>query len=142
MEVQGEGLTYESEQDIQGTLYQSYLASNVTAGTKLTFELTGEPAGTESTSASTSNNWLLYGAGGLGLVLILGGAWLYWRDRMPQSTDEEIEDSEEEESEFATSEEVLDAIVALDDLHRDKKISEEAYQKRRAELKDALKGLL
>ena len=31
-------------------------------------------------------------------------------------------------------------IIALDDLHRSKKISDEAYQKRRAELKEVLKG--
>jgi hypothetical protein len=36
----------------------------------------------------------------------------------------------------------LDAIVAIDDLHRARKISDEAYQKRRAELKDILKGMM
>jgi hypothetical protein len=52
------------------------------------------------------------------------------------------EDTKEEENEFESSEDVLDAIVALDDLHRAKKISDEAYQKRRAELKDILKGMM
>ena len=42
-------------------------------------------------------------------------------------------------AEFESSEDVIDAIIALDDLHRAKKISDEAYQKRRAELKDILK---
>jgi len=37
---------------------------------------------------------------------------------------------------------VMDAIIALDDQHRAKKISDEAYQKRRAELKDILKGMM
>jgi len=36
------------------------------------------------------------------------------------------------------SESVLDAIIALDDLHKDGKISDEAYQKRRNELKSKL----
>jgi hypothetical protein len=36
----------------------------------------------------------------------------------------------------------MDAIIALDDLHRAKKISEGAYQKRRTELKEILKGLM
>ena len=35
-----------------------------------------------------------------------------------------------------------DAIIALDDQHRAKKISDEAYQKRRAELKNILKGMM
>jgi hypothetical protein len=34
---------------------------------------------------------------------------------------------------------VIDAIIALDDLHRSKKISDTAYQNRRAELKEILK---
>jgi hypothetical protein len=80
----------------------------------------------------------LIGAGALGIALILAGAWIYMRDR--NRPDDESGD--EEDSEFATSEEVLDAIVALDDLHRARKISDEAYQKRRAELKAILKEKL
>jgi hypothetical protein len=33
----------------------------------------------------------------------------------------------------------MDAIIALDDLHRAGKIPDEAYQQRRGELKEALK---
>ncbi len=49
---------------------------------------------------------------------------------------------DEEDHEFESSEDVMDAIVALDDLHRAGKISDEAYQKRRAELKEILKGMM
>jgi hypothetical protein len=35
----------------------------------------------------------------------------------------------------------MDAILALDDLHRAGKINEEAYQGRRAELKEILKKM-
>ena len=35
----------------------------------------------------------------------------------------------------------MDAIIALDDLHRAKKIPDIAYQQRRAELKEQLKKL-
>ena len=48
---------------------------------------------------------------------------------------------EEEADEFETAEEVMDAIIALDDLHRAKKIPDEAYQARREELKERLKEL-
>ena len=54
-------------------------------------------------------------------------------------TAEETNGEEDSGAEFETSEDVIDAIIALDDLHRSKKISDEAYQKRRAELKDILK---
>ena len=60
---------------------------------------------------------------------------MYLRDR--NRADEEA--GEEDADEFASSEDVMDAIIALDDLHRARKISDEAYQKRRAELKEILK---
>jgi len=37
---------------------------------------------------------------------------------------------------------IMDAIIALDDLHRAGKIADEAYETRRAELKARLKELL
>jgi len=76
-------------------------------------------------------------------LLLLAGGWMYLRDR--RHTQDEIEDEEEEEEdedEFSSSEEVLDAIIALDDLHRAKKISSEPYQKRRTELKEILKEMI
>jgi hypothetical protein len=58
------------------------------------------------------------------------------RDRNRSS--EEIEEDEEEE--FDSEEEILDALIALDDLHRAGKIPDETYQQRRAELRARLKG--
>jgi hypothetical protein len=78
----------------------------------------------------------LIGVGALGMVLILAGAWMYLRDR---NRVEEAGGAEGEE-EFGSAEDVMDAIIALDDLHRSKKISDAAYQKRRTELKEILKG--
>jgi hypothetical protein len=65
----------------------------------------------------------------------LAGAWLFWRDRNKG----EDETDEEEDDEFEDPESLMDAIIALDDLHRTGKITDEAYQQRRSELKDALK---
>jgi mono/diheme cytochrome c family protein len=145
VELKGGNLTSETSQEIQGTVYQSYVTSNIAAGSTLTLELSGTPKATASTNttATSKNNTLLIGAGALGVLLLLGGVWMYWRDRrQPKDTDEETEEDEEDEEEFDSSEEALDAILALDDLHRAKKISDEAYQKRRAELKETLKGMM
>lgn len=148
MEVRGAGIVAESPQDIQGTLYQSYLASGFDAGASLTFELSGTPKGTPAGAAeatASNNNLLLFGAGGIGILLIAAGVWMYLRDRRQAAEDLEEDEDEEEaepEDEFETSEEVLDAIITLDDLHRAKKISDEAYHKRRAELKEILKGMM
>ena len=144
MDVKGDNITADSPQDIQGVVYQSYLANDIKAGGALTFKLTGAPKVAEATDTNTttsSNNTILIGAGGLGLALIVAGVWMYWRDRnRVQETDEEDDDNEEEE--FESPEEVMDAILALDDLYRARKISEEAYQKRRTELKEILKEMM
>jgi mono/diheme cytochrome c family protein len=128
-------------QAIQNFNFQIYELNSVSAGEKLTLGVSGTPkegATTDSgstTEAATSNQNLLLGAGALGVALILAGAWMYLRDRnRAEETNGETDDNE-----FESSEDVIDAIIALDDLHRAKKISDESYQKRRAELKDILK---
>ena len=67
---------------------------------------------------------------------------MYWRDRKQAQTIAEEDEAAEDEEKFDSSEEVMDAIIALDDLHRAKKISDQAYQKRRAELKEILKEMM
>jgi len=139
--LQGDSLTKGAPQDVSGTTYQLYTADNFKAGDVLTFTVSGSPkvAPTATdTKAPVVNSSLLIGAGGLGIALILVGAWMFLRDRKPLATGDE----DSEEHEFESSEEVMDAIIALDDLHRAKKIADEAYQKRRTELKEILKELM
>jgi mono/diheme cytochrome c family protein len=128
-------------QAIQNFNFQLYELDNIGAGEKVTLTVSGTPKEAATASASTpeaaSNRNLLIGAGALGIALILAGAWMYLRDRN-RADDESGEQTEGDE--FETSEDVMDAIIALDDLHRAKKISDETYQKRRAELKEILKG--
>jgi mono/diheme cytochrome c family protein len=135
-------LTDEGLQTIQNFKFQVYTAVNVPAGATIKFSVSGTPS--EDTSSATTpeiktnnNKNILLGVGVLGLAFIAAGAWLYLRDRNRGDVEEE-----ESPNEFKTSDDVLDAIVALDDLHRAKKISDEAYQKRRSELKDILKGMM
>ena len=121
-------------QTIQDFRYQIYESTGVDAGGTLAFTLTGKPK--DASPATGGNQGILIGVGALGIVLLLAGIWMYRRDRK-QNTQ-----VDEEEDEFQSAEEVMDAIIALDDLHGMKKISEKAYQKRRAELKEILKGLM
>ncbi|MGB8982963.1 MAG: c-type cytochrome [Anaerolineales bacterium] len=124
-------------QPIQNFNFQIYELDSVAAGEKVTFKVSGTPreAVANPDTAADSRQNLLIGVGALGLALILAGGWMFLRDR---SRGEEAE-AEEESDEFESAEDVMDAIIALDDLHRDRKISEGAYQKRRAELKEILK---
>jgi mono/diheme cytochrome c family protein len=139
MKVEGSRFTQDSPQNIQGITYQSYIASGLNAGEVLTFTLSGSPkTATGVDESSASNNTLLIGAAGLGMALILAGAWMYLRERNRI----EAGDEEDEEDEFESPEDVMDAIIALDDLHRAGKISDKAYQNRRAGLKEILKAMM
>ena len=131
-------------QAIQNFNFQIYEMGSVTAGETVKLSVSGTPkdSGDASTSApaeTTSSQNLLIGAGALGIALILAGAWMYLRDR---NREEEATGNQEAGDEFDSSEDVIDAIIALDDLHRARKISDEAYHKRRAELKETLKGMM
>jgi mono/diheme cytochrome c family protein len=141
--AESETLNEEGLQTIQNFKFQVYTATNVPAGATIKFSVSGTPSETSSdtttpeTTTNTTNKNILLGVGALGLAFIAAGAWFYLKDRNRGEAEEE-----ESQSEFETSDDVLDAIVALDDLHRAKKISDEAYQKRRAELKEILKGMM
>jgi hypothetical protein len=144
-----EGITIKSNkakdlgvQAIQNFNFQLYEMGSMTAGQKLNLSVSGTPRESDTASApgtATSNQNLLIGAGALGIALILAGAWMYLRDR---NREEETGVEEQGEDEFESSEDVIDAIIALDDLHRARKISDEAYQKRRAQLKEILKEMM
>jgi cbb3-type cytochrome oxidase subunit 3 len=122
-------------QTIQGFTYQIYDAGAVGAGETLDFQLSGTPKDV-STAASGSNNGLLIGAVALGIVLVGAGLWMYRQDKRGQN------EEDESAADFESAEDVMDAILALDNLHSRKKISENAYQKRRGELKEILKGMI
>ena len=124
-------------QAMQNFTFQIYQLKSVGAGENLELTVSGTPKKTTTpgSAQAASNQNLLIGVGALGLVLILAGAWMYLRDRNSRQGNSE----EAEEDEFDSADDVMDAIIALDDLHRAKKISDVAYQKRRAELKEILK---
>jgi len=144
-QVEGSALTDQGLQAIQNFNFQVYTSGNLKAGDTVKFTVSGTPT-TTSTDTTTSetvnpNRNLLIGAGAVGVALILAGVWMYLRDRK-RTSDEDEDEVEVVDHEFESSEEVMDAIIALDDQHRAKKISDEAYQKRRAELKNILKGMM
>ena len=142
MKVDGQQLTNLGVQSIQNVNYQELQTSSLKAGDILDFTVSGQPpaaasAATTTTATDTTAQGLLVGAGALGVVLIAIGGFLFIRDRRRVE-----EDEEDDEPDFESSEEVLDAIIALDDLHRAGKISDEAYNQRRNELKELLKGMM
>jgi mono/diheme cytochrome c family protein len=143
VQAEGKTLTKGGAQAMDTMNFQVYTSSGLAENESLDFTLTGAPeTATAVNPDPTQNKNLLIGIGALGVALILAGGWLFWRDSFGSAQDrrkreEEVED--EEDHEFEDPESLMDAIIALDDLHRAGKIPDEAYQQRRSELKDALK---
>ncbi len=142
VKANGAQLTDHGLQAVNALNFQMYATGGLNAGDTLTFTLSGAPSDTSAVGSEPSTNRnLLVGAGALGIALIIAGAWLYMGDRF--RTREDLESDEEEESneddEFETPEDVMDAIIALDDLKNAKKIPSDVYRKRRAELKERLR---
>lgn len=135
VKLKSDQLTEGEIQDFQGTNYREFRGAAMKNGDTLTMNLSGTPKTSGATEPNSKQNMLI-GIGALGFVLILAGLWMYLRER--NRLDEEME--EDEEDEFDTEEEILDAIIALDDLHRAGKIPDEAYRARRDELKARLKA--
>jgi mono/diheme cytochrome c family protein len=133
MKVGGSRLAAKGLQVIQNNNYQEFLASGLKAGDDLAFSISGSPRASSATGLDAQQG-LLIGGGVLGLALIVVGIFLYRRDRQRALV-------APDEAEFDSSEDVMDAILALDDLHAAHKISDEAYQKRRDELKENLRAL-
>jgi mono/diheme cytochrome c family protein len=133
VEAEGAALTDNGIQAIQNTNFHVYTSGALAKDSSLEFTLKGKPRETAVSPDITQNQTLLIGVGALGLALVLAGVWMYLRER------NQADEFEDESDEYDDSESVMDAIIALDDLHREGKISDEAYRKRRAELKEALK---
>lgn len=144
--IADKGFTKGESQDMgTGVKYQVYSSGALDAGQSLNITASGSPsAGTAGgTSDSTSGHQnIIIGVGVFGLALVLVGAWLFWRDRKRAEEDDEDEDDGDDEADNHDSEEIINAIVALDDQFKAGNIQEDAYNKRRAELKAKLKEIL
>lgn len=117
-----------------GGTYQLYTVAGHKAGESLKVSVSGKPnqavsapiTGTDSTAG------IIIGVGALGLALIVAGGWLFWRNRQHTPIAETLIDEE-------STDEILDAIIALDDQYNAGNIGDEAYRQRRAELKERFK---
>ena len=133
MNVIGSKLDNKGIQVIQNNNYQEFTAVDLKADESLSFSVTGRPRNSSATGLDPRQG-ILIGGGALGSILIVAGVYLFFRDRRIKKVDDG-------EAGFESTDEVMDAILALDDLHRAGKISDLAYQNRRNELKDIIKEI-
>jgi hypothetical protein len=142
MRLRSEQLTDSGPQDIQGQTYQMYQANTIASGSSLSLTLSGK-AGASTGFLFTRQTWVLIGICAVGLLLIGLGITLYLRDRARLK--QEIESEQEVIEEDALGEDrdsIMDAMIALDDQYKSGEIPKEAYETRRMELKERLKGVL
>jgi mono/diheme cytochrome c family protein len=140
--LRSEMLRDDGTRDGEGVVYQVYSGGGLEAGSALNLTLSGRPGGGSVWSDLAGDQGsLVFGLGALGLALVVAGLLLYRRSQVGEpDLEEEGEDSEEDAGE-ETPDSLMDAILALDDLYQDRKLPEDAYQKRRAELKERLRDL-
>ncbi len=134
MKVSSEQFSDKGVQVIQTNTYHEFSATDLKAGQTLSFSVSGKPRASSATGPDARQITMI-GGGGLGIVLIAAGMFLYFRDRR------RVPKPQRNESGFDSPDEVMDAILALDDLHRAGKIGDDAYQTRRTDLKTILKEM-
>ena len=139
VKIKGANIQDAGVRDMQGVTYHMYNGSAMNAGENLSLTVSGR----SSTSINlSSSSGMVIGIAALGLVLIVAGVFLY---RRAGSNDEYLEDDEYQDvhaTEPQNAEAVMDAILALDDLFQEGQLPEDAYHKRRAELKAQLQKLM
>lgn len=126
--------------NVQGVQYHMYSGGGLSQNEELSLTVTGRaPAGVETLAVDARNN-IIIGIGALGIVLILLGVWMYQRNRLGQPR--ETVQAGPPAAKIEKPEDVMDAILALDDLYQEGQLPDEAYLQRRGELKTRLSELL
>lgn len=140
--IKSSQLTDGGTQTFGSTLYRIFQGANLPAGA-LTFTVTAPP-GTQNTTVISQRTGLVIGVAVLGAAFISLGVFLFLRDRSRarQEELEEAEVGEEDDAPGNNRDAITDAIIALDEQVKNGEISREAYEKRRAELKERLKQAL
>jgi mono/diheme cytochrome c family protein len=142
--VSSDQLTDTGKRDVQGQSYSMYSIENLEAGETLSMVISGTPKSGSSSAGTTgtSQTNLVIGLAIFGAVLILAGVFFYLRGRSGNEFVEEEMDPNETDALGNDADRLMDAIVSLDEQHKAGRLSEEAYLKRRTELKARLKDII
>ncbi len=133
---------------IQNIEYQSYLGKNIQSGTKLSFLLLDEPSDLlhkqlpSFITETFADPRLLFGVAFFGLVLVGTGIWLWITDIRMKKRGIMQEENEIKDDNYQDANEVIDAIIALDDIYKDGDLPEKAYNERRSRLKARLSDFI
>ena len=140
VKIKSDMLTDSGTQDVQGAKYRLFEGAGLSPGGSLRMSISGQPTIGQPTVPTGNSTSLMIGLGVFGLALVVAGVWLWRRTRSSAAEDEQEDEMPSTESEPSTEsvETLMDAIIALDDLYSAGQLPEEAYLKRRADLKARL----
>ena len=144
VEVVGDSLVSGGARDIEGRSYQLFTGGSLPAGSVLPIALSGLPDIDGGSSLTGSTAGFSIGVTVFGAVLVVLGVWLFRRGGRGRDEFEMEEESEPvpEHIHAMSREELMDAIIALDDRFKAGDLPEGAYHKQRNLLKGQLQGLL
>ncbi len=134
MTLQSDQLRSTGQRDVQGVSLELYTATALTAGSTLEMTISANSGGGLPLRLGGTSG-LLIGAAVLGVALIGAGYWLLRQRRRETSAEPESQSDAE-----GTAEDLMDAIIALDDRYKAGDLPEEAYLRRRNELKEQLRA--
>ena len=125
------------QQSVQGQNFHIFTTSNLASKTNLSMTISGLPsAAVTTTGTSNPLSSILIGGGVFLIALVVAGTFFYRSLRRNNLAEEEADEPEAPEEDVDS---LIDAIAALDDLHKAGKLPAAAYQQRRAEMKERLK---
>ena len=146
VKLKGDQLQDGGSRDFQGIPYRTYNSSSLQAGEALVFTVSGTPklpTDTSSSAGTDTTTNLMIGLGSLGVVLLGTGIYLWQRSRQEDDDWEAVEAAGDHIAPATeTSQDLMDAIIALDDRYQAGDLPEEAYRQRREELKTRLKEIV
>jgi mono/diheme cytochrome c family protein len=142
LKVKSDQLEDAGSRDFEGISYNMYTGINLDTGDTLDLTLSGHSNTSAVLFASEdgSNTSMVIGLAGLGVTLIVAGVILWYRNRV--SEDEEGEGDWEDDFLGESAEDVMDAIITLDDRYRTGGLPEGAYHVRRTELMERLREII
>lgn len=138
--LKGDALEDLGVQSLPGEEVQVYSAAGISRDAELSFRITGKMGGQAGLGSSFSPNQVIpYAAGIAGIaggLLLTVGVWLYLRGRRNDSK------AGTETGAGAPRAEILDSILALEDLYQNGEISQESFEGKRSQLKEQLRKAL
>jgi len=138
VKVKGNFLEDLGVQNITNGAFQVYAGRGLSRGEELQFQISENPESAliQDDPSSEQFQGYLIGLAALGVAMILAGGWLFLRNRRLSGEKGELEGDQKGAEEDRNQ--ILDQIIALENLYDSGEISEKSFLKKRQELKKRL----